>query len=287
MRNRPILAAVCGLIPLVLASGPAVSADPYAEPGPFDAPAPLPPDRPTVKAVAAIASDDYREGISTTDHGLYAFGRVEAAYGAFYGALATFTEGDDPDMGVALTAGARPTLGQVAFDVSLTREQIFGNPDASDFVLHGHASAPVAENVTATGGSTYTLADEGRDTWDLYAAAAMSIPEAVNLGGKVTYQPYSDVSPDAAIKVGGSIEVPLPKGFSVSSGLTYAHYVDDDVPNYAWYDIGASWKATEWATVDLRWHGNTLSAGDCAAHAATDCDGRIVGKLILNQEFGM
>lgn len=286
MRNR-CLAVLCGFAALLVAPASVQAADPYAVEDPFAGGAPVPTNRPTVKVVGALASDDFREGLSTTDHNIHAFGRVEAAYQTFYGAVAAFTEGSDPNLGVALTAGARPTLGQVAFDVSLTREQIFGNPDASDTVLHGHATAPLAAGVSGTLGSTYTLADEGRDTFDLYAAGTYTLPEAIELGGQLTYQPYSDVSADSAIKLGGSIAVPLAKGVTVSSGLTYAHYTEDDVPNYAWYDIGASWKAADWATLDVRWHGNTLSDGDCGAHSDTDCGGRLVGKLILTNEFGM
>jgi hypothetical protein len=42
---------------------------------------------------------------------------------------------------------------------------------------------------------------------------------------------------------------------------------------------------TDWASLDVRYHGNNLSRRDCPVYTATNCLGRVVASLTVSQSL--
>jgi hypothetical protein len=229
------------------------------------------------------ATDDYSEGITTTGHEPYAEGRVTLGFGLFRTEAALWTEGDEPDAAGSLLVGMTPSLGDVAFDVSLERTIAPDEPDAEQWVADANATFAAADGVEVTIGASRTLPDEGGAYTDVYAGVEVTLPNDWVAAAEVTFEP-DDGSGARYLQAVVGLAIPLPRDFELSGELA-AEMTSDGTPDYLHWNAGVSWTGMPGVAFDLRYHGNTITAKNCAMLTDYDCDQRVIASVSYSGDY--
>lgn len=233
-------------------------------------------------------TDYYDNGITQTDHKPAVQPTLSFSYGSFYGSVygSNVDYGTpDPDLELEFQAGVAPTVGSWTFDLSVTR---YDYPNASEFnytYVFGQASYDFGNGLVLGAGYAYYWYDESTDLNELYAEADYTFENEVSLHAEATYDIDFDAEGSEYLELIGGVSVPLPKGFTASANIGLEHFLQGETPSYVWFDVGASYAVTDWASVDLRYYGNGLSEEDCTFFSTTDCDHRVVASLTLTQSL--
>ncbi|MGE3246697.1 MAG: TorF family putative porin [Beijerinckiaceae bacterium] len=182
-----------------------------------------------------------------------------------------------PTMELDVSAGVRPSFGNLAFDFGVTR---YGYPK---------------ENFNALGGTINS------DFWEYYGKASYKFFDKLTIGAGIYHAPDWLNLGTAGTYYQGTAALELPHGFAVSG--EYGHYTlgrtsffnsalvsNVPLPDYNYWNAGISYTYKS-ATVDLRYHDTDLSKFNCnvivgdpraIAGGSKWCGPAIVGSLKFN-----
>jgi len=236
------------------------------------------------------ASDYFDDGLTQSDNQAVVQPMLEIYYGAFYGSLwasnVDYGEGEDADAEVELVAGVAPTLGAWTFDLSLTSYQYPGEESDAYTYVFGSATRDFGNGLSLGAGYGYYWYETGSKYNELWVVADYAFDGGLALHGEATYDIDYDGAGHDYLGVEGGVVVPLPLDLEASAHVGYEDYLNDPgSPSYLWYDAGVSYALTEWASLDVRYYGNTLTGADCAVYTATNCLGRVVASLTVSESL--
>lgn len=236
------------------------------------------------------ATDYFDDGLTQSDNEAVVQPMLEVYYGSFYGSVwasnVDYGKGEDADAEVELIAGVAPTLGSWTFDLSVTSYQYPGEESDAYTYVFGSATRDFGNGLGLGAGYAYYWYETGIGYSELYASASYAFDSGVSFEVEASYDIDYDRAGNDYLGIEGGAVVPLPLGFEASAHLGYEDYLTDTAtPSYLWYDAGVSRALTEWASLDIRYYGNTLSQADCAVYTATNCLGRVVASLTLSESL--
>jgi hypothetical protein len=250
--------------------------------------APAAPDFDATFEVTA-ASDYFSSGLTQSDNQAVLQPTLEFSYGAFYGSVwasnVDYGKGETADAELEFIAGVAPTLGPWTFDVSLTSYQYPGDAESSYTYLFGSATRDFGNGVSLGAGYAYYWYETVGYN-ELYLSAGYAFDSGLSLTGEASYDIDYDGAGNDYLGVEGGVVVPLPHGFEASANVGYEYYLSDPAaPSYLWYDAGVAYALNDWASLDVRYYGNSLSKRDCPSYTSTNCDARIVAALTVSQSL--
>jgi uncharacterized protein (TIGR02001 family) len=251
---------------LAVLSVPAFAADVPEKKAPA-APAPAAVASPWDAAFGVAVRTDYNfRGISQTDRSPGVTGYVEGRYNDFFYAGVAASSVDlptSPFAEVDLTAGIRPTLGPVNFDLGGI---YYLYPDEKrHFYKNGY--------FTTKNTDFYEVAGKAAYTWN----------EKVTVGGNVFYSPSWLNSGADATYISGTLKVALP--YDLSASGEFGHYFigksnktlgNFNYPDYNYWNAGLTYTYKA-ASLDLRYHDTDLKKNKCMA-LTTDPSGVTTGR---------
>ncbi|WP_181706737.1 hypothetical protein [Chthonobacter rhizosphaerae] len=272
------LGFAAGLATLAAAS-PVAATDlpPAPEEALYDPQPTVEPDRFTLTATGVLATDRFERGLTRTEHGFYAETRLTATSGMVRGELAAITAGNDPDVGFNARIAVAPRFEAVALDLSVARTHVPGYERDEAWTFALGAEVAVTDALTARSGLVFDLFDARQDRTGVTVGGDYRFDGGVSANATLTYERETGDS----LTYGGGVSVPVTDTVSVGGGLAYRQQFSGP-QSYAYWDAGITWTPTDWATVDVRYHGNTLSDDGCATHAASSCDERVLATLTLS-----
>jgi uncharacterized protein (TIGR02001 family) len=239
------LFAACALLAAVAVPAHAADAPGKKKTAP---PAPVPVVSPWDFAFGAKLQSDYNfRGISQTDKKPGVMGYGEVRYDNFaYAGLAGYSVDlpTKPFAEVDLTAGIRPTLGPISFDLG--------------GIYYLYPSESPISGTTVSNSDFFEFAGKASYTWN----------ETVTLGGNAFYTwNWLGTGADATY-VSAVAKVALPAGFAVSGEFgryfigTQTKPVRTQLESYNYWNAGLSytWKQV---TLDARYHGTDLKKSEC------------------------
>jgi hypothetical protein len=236
------------------------------------------------------ATDYFDDGLTQADNQAVVQPMLEIYYGAFYASVwaskVDYGKGEEADAEVELIAGVAPTLGAWTFDLSATTYRYPGeNSDAYTYVF-GSATRDLGNGLSLGAGYGYYWYETGSDYNELWAVADYAFDSGLALHAEATYDIDYDGAGNDYLGLAGGVVVPLPLDFEASANVGYEGYLDDPAtPSYLWYNAGLGYALTDWASLDVRYHGNTLTGADCAVYTATNCLGRVVASLTVSESL--
>lgn len=192
----------------------------------------------------AVVSDYVARGISQTNGGPAVQAMVEASYRILYlGAwVSNVNFGGPGGVEVDISAGIRPEWGRASFDLGYVQ---------------------YLYTIAATSGEVYAKMD-------------LALTDRFTIGTDAYYNPFAStfyVEGNAGLQI-------LPNWQNVTTTLSGAVGYQTAAINYLTWNAGVSfnWKAV---TLDLRYHGSSLSPAGCAtvAYAGTACGHRFMAGL--------
>jgi hypothetical protein len=277
MKDVVRVVAVAGGMALLVAQHGAVAGE-VAEPD-FDA---------TFSLTAA--SDYFDDGLTQSNNHAVIQPMLEVYYGAFYGSVGAsnvdYGKGEDADAEVELIAGVAPTVGAWTFDLNVTSYQYPGEESDAYTYVFGSATRDFGNGLSLGAGYGYYWYESGDEYNELWVVGDYAFDSGLSFHAEASYDIDYDRAGNDYLGVEGGVVVPLPLGFEASANLGYEDYFTDPAtPSYLWYNAGVAYALTEWASLDVRYHGNTLSRTDCAVYTATNCLGRVVASLTVSQSL--
>lgn len=236
------------------------------------------------------ASDYFSSGLTQSDNQAVLQPTLELYYGSFYGSVwasnVDYGKGETADAELEFIAGVAPSFGAWTLDLSVTTYQYPGDAESSYTYVFGSATRDFGNGLSLGAGYAYYWYDFGADYNELYASADYEFESGLWLGGEASYDIDYDKAGNDYLGIEGGVEVPLPRGFEASANAGYEYYLTDlSSPSYFWYDAGVTYALTEWASLDVRYYGNTLGKRDCPVYTSTNCDARIVASLSVSQSL--
>lgn len=202
---------------------------------------------------AKVATDYNFRGISQSARFASVQGYVEPRFGPFYAGawLYSVTLPTRPLAEVDLYAGLRFPIGPVTLDHGVM------------YYLY-----PRERALEFPAGTPLTPADT--DFWEIYSRPSWAVNEWLTLGANVAYAPNWLATGSPGLFSTVSARIALPEGFVLSGevgrygfGRTNAFLGNVRLPDYALWNVGLSWTWDGLATIDLRYHGSSLSRTDC------------------------
>lgn len=236
------------------------------------------------------ASDYFSSGLTQSNNRAVLQPTLELYYGPLYGSIwasnVDYGKGETADAELEFIAGVAPTFGSWTLDFSLTTYQYPGDAESSYTYIFGSAVRDFGNGLSLGAGYAYYWYDFGADYNELYASADYAFDSGLSLSGAASYDIDYDGSGNDYLGIEGGVVVPLPRGFEASANAGYEYYLTDlSSPSYLWYDAGVTYALTEWASLDVRYYGNSLSKRDCPVYTATNCDARVVASLTISQSL--
>lgn len=234
-----------------------------------------------------VATDDFDDGVTQTDHKPVIQPKMAASWGLFYASVwgSNVDYGTpDPDATLEFVAGLTPSWGDWSFDISLTREVYVDEPAYDDTYVFGTATYDFGRGFSADIGYGYYWYDAAADFHEIYAAVDYAFENGTAVHLEATRDFDIDDEGNGYLQVQAGATLPLPQGFEAAGTLGWEHYDGESgTPSYLWWEIGLSYALNDWSRLAVTWHGNDLSDGECPGITDTDCDQRVVASLTVSR----
>jgi uncharacterized protein (TIGR02001 family) len=206
-------------------------------------------------AGAALATDYNFRGISQSDRSPSVNAYIEASHDWLYAGAAAYTIDlpTNPFAEIDIYAGIRPVLGALHFDAGAI---YYIYPNETQFITPG----PVIWTPKNT------------DYGEIYGKVTYNFQEKAELSGNVAFAPNWGASGAGAFYASLALLINLPENFSISGefgnyqlGKVDAIFGGADLPDYTYWNLGATYTYNKTVKFDLRYHDTSLSPADCFA----------------------
>jgi hypothetical protein len=239
---------------------------------------------------AIIASDGMDTGLTYTDHDPNFQITLTPSYGIFYATLfaenVDYGEGVTTDGIVKASIGATPTLGDLSIDFNLQRRVKPGEEDhaSNRWLPYVTGTYTFNDKLNASLGVGYYAFDHrdlNKSFWEIYGAVDATPFGGLALHGEASYDPSSDFEHTDYLELIGSATVALPHNFEVVGKIGYEDFLQNQLPNYTWYEAQLNYNFNDHMTFGIKAHSNDLNADDCVLQAYTDCGNSVFASLTL------